>query len=301
MSCRIDICVCTFRRPMLSETLATLQAVEPPPGCSLHLLVVDNDDTPSARAIAEQAALPFPVSYIHAPARNISVARNAGLKAARGRFLAFLDDDEMATPGWLKHLYAEAEDSGADAVFGPAVSIYPEGTEDWMISGDYHSTRPPPQPGPMQTGCTANVLIRRRAPSVVGLRFDPDLGRCGGEDTVFFRQVYARGGVLRFAPLALVYEKAAPQRLSLGWLLQRRLRAGQSHAHARILTSSAPLRTRTGLLLAALAKGSFCAAMSGLQAASKPRRNFWLIRGALHLGTASKCFGMREQVLYGRT
>lgn len=286
---------------MLSETLASLQALEPPPGCSLGLLVVDNDDTPSARALVEQAALPFPIRYIHAPARNISVARNAGLEAARGSYLAFLDDDEIVTPGWLAHLYAEAQNSGADAVFGPAVSIYPEGTEDWMVRGDYHSTKPPPQPGPMQTGCSANVLIRRDAPSLAGLRFDPALGRCGGEDTVFFHQVYTRGGLLRFAPQALVYEKTAPQRLSLAWLLQRRLRAGQSHAQARIVTSSAPLRTRAELLLAALAKGSFCAAMSALQAASKPRRNFWLIRGALHLGTASKCFGLREQVLYGRT
>lgn len=284
---------------MLAETLESLRQVEPPPGCSLYLLVVDNDDTPSARALAEQACLPFPVTYIHAPARNISIARNAGLEAAQGTFLAFLDDDEKAGADWLLQLHGEAVRSGADAVFGPAVSVYPEGTEAWMIDGDYHSTKPPPGPAELTTGCTANVLIRRTATSVAGLRFDPALGRCGGEDTVFFRQVFVRGGKLRFAPQAVVYEDVAPQRLSLGWLLQRRLRAGQSHAHARILTSPVPVRTRLSLLFAALAKGCFCAAMSGLSVGSRARRNFWLIRGALHLGAASKCFGMREQTLYG--
>lgn len=298
-SCRIDICICTFRRPMLSETLTSLQTLVVPPGCTLHILIVDNDDRPSARPIAQAATLPFPLCYIHAPARNISIARNAGLEAAQGQYLAFLDDDELATPDWLEQLYTTARTDNADLVFGPAVSVYPEDTADWIVEGDYHSTKAPPGARDLTTGCSANVLIRRTADSVTGLRFDPALGRCGGEDTVFFRQVFARGGRLRFAPEARVYEKVAPQRLSLGWLLQRKLRAGQSHAYAKILTSPAPLRTRLGLLASALAKGSFCALMSGLHASSRASRNFWLIRGALHLGAASKCFGLREQTLYG--
>lgn len=298
--CHIDICICTFRRPMLTETLASLQHLVVPPGCHLRVLVVDNDDTPSARQRAEAAELPFPLVYIHAPARNISIARNAGLAAADAEYLAFLDDDERVTPEWLLQLYATARDSGADLVFGPAVSIYPTDTEAWMVDGDYHSTKPPPRHGALTTGCSANVLIRRHADCVTGLRFDPNLGRCGGEDTVFFRQVFARGGVLRFATEARVYEEVAPQRLSLAWLLQRKLRAGQSHARAQILTSATPLRTRLTLLVSALAKGSLCAVMSGAHIANRARRNFWLIRGALHLGTASKCFGLREQTLYGQ-
>lgn len=41
---------------------------------------------------------------------NISVARNVGLYAAKGRFIAYCDDDALPDPPWLRHLLGPFQD-----------------------------------------------------------------------------------------------------------------------------------------------------------------------------------------------
>ena len=102
----IDILMCTFRRPMVGEAIAAIGRLNLPPDTDLRLVIADNDDTDSARDVVARAALtlPFPCHYIHAPARNISLARNACLDAAtqrRQQPILRLDCDETVDPDWL--------------------------------------------------------------------------------------------------------------------------------------------------------------------------------------------------------
>ena len=46
------------------------------------------------------------MTYAVEPERNIALARNRALSLARGEKLAFIDDDEMASPFWLSTLLA---------------------------------------------------------------------------------------------------------------------------------------------------------------------------------------------------
>ena len=86
----VDICICTFRRPQITDTLASLERLILPPGCRVAVIVADNDDTPSARARVERWALAsrFVVTYIHCPDGNISIARNGCLEACTRDFAA---------------------------------------------------------------------------------------------------------------------------------------------------------------------------------------------------------------------
>src|SRR5690606_22133994 len=135
----IDICICTFRRPELAATLRSLAVLEPPQAYKVGVIIADNDDEPSARdlVIAMMDELQIPVHYIHAPARNISLARNACLDASRARFVAFIDDDETATKEWLVRLVKAAEGSRADVVLGPVRAGYGEDAPVWMRHGDF--------------------------------------------------------------------------------------------------------------------------------------------------------------------
>ena len=293
---RVDVLLSTFRRPAVRDTLLSLGAQRLPAGTTMRVVVSDNDDTPSARQVVEEtaAALPVPVLYQHAPARNISVARNAGLDAAEADWVAFLDDDEIAEPDWLQQLLSCAQQSGADAIFGPAIAEYGPEAPAWMVKQDHHSNRPVRRGGEVETGHTCNALLRWGGTSWQDIRFDLARGRAGGEDTAFFFSLHRAGARFEICDAAVVREAVAEGRLSLGWLLRRKYRSGQSHA-----ASATSLPTRTGLALSAAGKGLVCAAGTAIFFWSDDRRNFWLLRGALHVGVISGCLALRQPELYG--
>lgn len=164
----IDICVCTFRRPHLAETLQSLSQLALRPDWNLRVIVADNDETPSAENLAVTTAQQYGLKliYVHAPARNISVARNACLDAAQASLVAFVDDDEVVTPGWLEALVAEQEKSQADVVLGQVQSTYDPKCPAWMREGDFHTPKPSWVNGQIITGYTCNVLFQRKNPVI---------------------------------------------------------------------------------------------------------------------------------------
>mgnify|MGYP000930246670 CR=1 FL=1 len=213
----IDVCVCTFRRASLRETLHSLAKQDMPAEMRVRVVIADNDETPSARPLVDEARaeLGLNLVYVHAPARNISIARNACLDAAQAAYIAFLDDDEIAPPRWLAELSAGLERLRADVVFGPVKAVYPADAPAWIVAGDFHSFAPVRRAhGAIDTGYSSNVLMRRAA--IGSVRFDPALGKTGGEDTFFFAELYKQGAQLEVCPAAFVEEPTPPARMRTG-------------------------------------------------------------------------------------
>lgn len=291
----VDICVCTFRRPFLAETLRSIANIEAR-GLSVRVIVADNDAVPSAQPLVELMGrrMPFPLLYLHAPVSNISLARNACLDAATADFVAFVDDDEAVREDWLAELVRTAVATDAEIVLGPVEAQYDPAGPGWLAAGDFHSTAPVHVHGEILTGYTCNVLIRRRGPAVTQ-RFDLALGQSGGEDTDYFSRLHDLGARIVEAPAAIVREPVPPSRATLGWLLRRRFRSGQTHG-ARLRSSG---RGWIGTAPAAVSKIAYCAAMTIATALSPVawRRN--LLRGALHVGTLAGLAGARQAALYG--
>ena len=292
----VDICICTFRRASLGDTIMSLARMALPQAAA-RIIVADNDTIPSARVLVEQVVpqVPFPVLYLHCPASNISLARNACLDAATAQYLAFVDDDEIVDPHWLSTLLARAEESRADVVLGPVEAVYDASMPDWLRRGRFHSAAPVVDRGEIRTGYTCNVLIRR-SPRFDGERFDLGLGRSGGEDTDYFRRLHHAGARLVEAPSALVYEPVTPSRAGLGWLLRRRIRSGQSHGMGFREHRLAPRLRVMGL---ALSKVAYCLTLTALTVSSPVRWRSTLLRAALHAGVVGGVLGARQQPLYG--
>lgn len=289
----IDICICTFRRTFLKQTLQSVAGLTSG-SHTIRVIIADNDQEPTARALVEEmrGQLPFPVTYVHAPAANICIARNACLDHADAQFLAFVDDDETVTPGWLTALLDQAETSQAAAVLGPVRALYRPDAPRWMVEGDFHSTLPVVVGGTIRTGYTCNVLIRW-CPPYTAQRFDLALGNSGGEDTAFFYQLTALGGTIAFAPDALVEEPVPVERASMEWLVRRRLRFGQTHGMLQV-------GSRAKALALVGAKISYCVALTALTSFSPiSRRRNWL-RAVLHMGVAGGILGVRQASHYGQ-
>lgn len=294
---KIDLCICTFRRAHIAETLRSVAQSGIPAGTSLTAIVVDNDDTPSARSRVEDVAQEtgLRVVYQHVPGANISIARNGGLEAATGDWIAFLDDDEIVEPDWLTALVACAEATEADAVFGPARAIYGPDAPQWMIDGDFHSQFVASRRGVVETGHTCNALLRWGDVPWRHERFALERGRSGGEDTEFFFRVRAHGARYAIADGAIVREVVPVARQDLKWLLKRRFRIGQSYSAVATDTMA-----RVQLFALAAVKSAYCHLRAALAWPWMARRAFWLLRGRMHMGVCAGCLQLRESDLYGR-
>lgn len=291
---RIDVCICTFRRPQVCDTIASVLA-QSSGAPAFRIIIADNDDTPSAaESVASFRDTAIEVVHIHAPARNISIARNACLDAATGEYVAFLDDDQIASPEWLSALFQAASESGADVVLGPVVAVCPPDAPSWARDGGFHSTFPVIRSKTgIETGYTGNVLIKRA--TIGANRFDPELGRSGGEDTVFFHQLKKAGARIAYAPGAMMREYISPARMSLSWLMRRSFRSGQTHARLIARQGERPAR----VILMSSMKFIACLAMAAGGVFSETAWRRALVRGMLHAGIISACLGHREAEAYG--
>lgn len=290
----VDVCVCTFRRATVAETLASLGGQALPDGWRMRVIVADNDDQPTARGAVEAAfaASKLDGRYVHAPARNISIARNACLDAVSAPFAAFIDDDETADTDWLATLIEHLDSSRSDIVFGRVEAMYAPDAPDWMVDGDLHSTRAVLRNGVVDGGYTCNVLFRSAA--VGKLRFDPALGRTGGEDTTFFSQLYQSGAKASYAPEAVVYEPVPASRSTLDWLMKRSFRSGQTWAAVAIGKGG----KRPMLAASAGFKILFCAGAAALGVFSAKAWRKAAVRGALHAGVLGAALGKKPLQLY---
>lgn len=73
----------------------------------VEVIVVDNGSSDGSRALAESFGAP--VRVIEETRPGAAHARNAGVRVASGEYLAFLDADDVWTPGKLERQLAELE------------------------------------------------------------------------------------------------------------------------------------------------------------------------------------------------
>lgn len=294
----IDIGICTFRRDSLYETLASLSRQNLEPDWRVRVIVADNDEQPVKQSEIEALAknLGLDLKYVHAPARNISIARNACLDNADADFLLFIDDDETAEPEWLSSLLETASRERAKIVFGPVYAIYPPGAPKWMRDNEIHSSVPSALKGKVETGFSGNVLLDRREPSVRDARFRLDFGKTGGEDIEFFFRHYRNGLNMAISKTAVVYEPVAPVRLSFKWLSLKNIATGTIYGFcARQDTKGKTL----SLVGKSLAKIAYCSLRAATSLANKKQLTFWSLRGCFHLGVLRGCFRKPSRQYYG--
>ncbi|GAA0869732.1 glycosyltransferase family 2 protein [Brevundimonas basaltis] len=228
----VAIIVPTLRRPQsLERALRSLFAQTGVADRVSAIVVVDNDPSGSAEGGVEalRTLSPWPLFYVHAPRPGVATARNAGLAATDARLIAFLDDDEAASPLWLGSLIKAQETTGADAVFGPITGRAPE-AEPWLKP---YLERFFGREGPAQTGlvdepygCGNSLMVR--ATALPGSEpFDPGSDQVGGEDDALFAALRDRGGRFGWAADAWVEEFAPAHRATLAYALARAFAYGQ--------------------------------------------------------------------------
>ena len=79
------------------------------------ILVNDGSTDGSLKVCREHAAMDSRITVIDKPNGGVSSARNAGLDAASGEFVGFIDPDDWVEPEMYENLYGRAREIGAEA------------------------------------------------------------------------------------------------------------------------------------------------------------------------------------------
>ena len=159
----------------------------------LEVIVVDDASTDDTTAVAIAAGARV---IRNETRRNAGGARNAGMTAAKGDLLAFLDADAVASPDWLARSSAILAKNPAVAAVGGRIingrhSVY--GKLDYYMN---HSEWSESSVAGEKANVPTMAIVYRRS-AIEGLRF-PESN--SGEDTAFALAVTGRGGKLWFDP-----------------------------------------------------------------------------------------------------
>jgi glycosyltransferase involved in cell wall biosynthesis len=193
-------------------------------------VVVDNDHAGSAEETVEDIRRQsvIPISYFNESEQNIALARNRAVTNAKGKFIAFIDDDEFPVKNWLLDLFRAYYEFKADGILGPVLPYYETKPPQWVIKGKYYE-RPSHETGtilPWTLTRTGNVMLRRDIFDNGENLFRREFGS-GSEDRDFFRRMIAKGLRFVWCAEAPVYESVPAERCTRSFMLRRALLRGQ--------------------------------------------------------------------------
>lgn len=167
-------------------------------GCDdLHVLVIDDFSTDGSYDLAQEIADNHPQvsAFQNFHAKGVSGARNTGIDLASGRYIAFLDCDDLLKPGSLK-ARADFLDANEDThIVHSTVEFYSD--EGGGGLGLEIFSRPTVEFDDMHgSGAHFNTLMFRASELQTILRFEEGLPN--GEDWLAFAKVLRRGYVSQF-------------------------------------------------------------------------------------------------------
>ncbi len=225
----VSIVIPTFRRPECAVEAAR-SALAQTGTAAFEVVLVDND--PEGSALGPLRALSDPrIVVCHEPRAGVANARNAGLRAARGKFIAFLDDDEIAPPAWLAELLRVQNEQQADVVFGPVRTrlVSPPRAHRAYFEA-FFARDPGHAEGVIDRfyGCGCSLLRVAALPGAAP--FSPERNEIGGEDDLLFQAMHANGARFAWAPGAWVWETPEASRVTLAYTLKRAFAYGQGPA-----------------------------------------------------------------------
>lgn len=231
---RFSVCVPTVRPTTLIYTVQSIIA-QTWPDWEL-LIVAQGQDLDLERVCQNLGQLDSRIHCIHLERKGLSLARNAGLRAATGDILAFTDDDCEAAPDWLETLatlFAQHPQVGmiGGALVAPPVSRWK--LESCLSASPaellYDPASGEPAP-PAWAWVGANFAMRKAVVEQVG-QFDEWLGAgaprfAAAEDIDYNMRVLAAGIGVLCSPAPVVrhtygVRRGVKQYLRLTWSYAR--------------------------------------------------------------------------------
>lgn len=237
-----SVVVCTLNRAeSLERTLDSLMR-QTIPAETYEVIVVDNASTDSTSALVAEWGKRFNnVHYVYEPNLGLNRARNRGWREAKGRWVAYIDDDAVAVSQWLEKWQEIFENLCLEVTCAGGKIV-----ADW---GGARPTWLPPQYESIYTVLDYGNIPRvlKGAETIFGANmvfcralleqysgFDDSIGAIGdaaqsyiGDESELVTRLRKKN-ILYYSPDARVKHVIARQRLRRSWFLRRMYILGKS-------------------------------------------------------------------------
>ncbi len=234
----VTVAICTRNRAAFLEK--AVHSVLAQIHDDTEILIVDNastDETPQVTAALVAANQCVTVRPELSP--GIIFARNAALASARGQFVLFLDDDEVAEPGWVA-AYAEflthAPSAQVACVGGPYIAQYESPPPAWLS----------PSYGSYDVGGGRRALTGKTSLAGGNCAYRKEIAQQAGgfaaglmryEDSELNGRLRAMGYEVWWLPTARVRHLITPDRFRLKAQISLAIAEGRSVALLRLTTT----------------------------------------------------------------
>ena len=233
-----SIVICTRQRPQ--DLAACLKAIALEIAAGREVIVVDNGPDAETRAAANAAG----VRYVVEPRPGLSRARNAGVCAATGDVVIFVDDDVRPEPGWVDALMRRFDADDVSLVCGLVLPDTLEtpaqigfeyelgfggmGLLPLRFDAEFRAAWRNGVPV-WNIGAGANMAVRRRRVTELGgfdERIGPGAAGGCGDDSEFWHRLIFAGDTAIYEPLSVVRHKHRRD-----WAALKRQAYGYSFGH----------------------------------------------------------------------
>ena len=249
MNVLISAIICTHNRAQyLAKAIQSLVDQRTPKD-QYEIIIVDNCSTDSTKEVVEQFSSVNNIRYIYESTLGLSYARNTGWRNARGKYVAYLDDDAIACPVWLDKILEvfETVTPRPGCVGGKIYPIWegtrPKWLSDWLLHClpvvDWSDTPHVLDDLRMEWLAGANIALPADLLKSLG-GFTSDLDRVGNNllssgDVFLEKQIIKMGYSCYYHPDIAIRHHIFESRLNQSWFIRRYYWQGVSDAVMQIL------------------------------------------------------------------
>ncbi len=237
--CKASAVICTLDRgPKIDLTIQSLLAQDLAPE-TFEIVIIDNGSRPENAKALEIWSETGRVRYLREEVLGESAARNCALREAHGEIIAFIDDDAMASPDWLRTIVEAFDLDPKLGVLGGRVRLrYEVPPPDWIdTSLELYLSAFDPSPDRcrlsyMEYPRGANMAFRTAVFEVAGF-FSERFGRKGScllscSETEMCYRIEEAGWGIGYLPQAMVDHLVPGQRMERQWFAERIYWQGRS-------------------------------------------------------------------------
>lgn len=270
MGIRISAIICTHNRAeYLKKTIKSL-INQTLPKEEYEVIVVDNSSTANTKQVIDQlrecqsTKIPeqkIDIRYVYEAVLGLSRARNTGWRNAKGEYVAYLDDDAIASNDWLEKIldFFKTVDPKPGCIGGKVEPIWEVPRPAWLsdkLLGQLTILDWGPEPlflDDEQWFVGANMAFPKVLLKEIG-GFQVKLGRIGNkllsmEEILLRKEIEEKGYRCFYHPEVSVKHHILPHRLTKKWFQDRAYWNGVSSGYIQIYQRfpSIPVRLWKGI------------------------------------------------------